>query len=58
MSTPRLWSSFEVEIQGSGPSGLLHETRQMHRMKSMPISFLLLSFICPIDIQLLRTRIR
>ena len=33
LSTPRLWSSFEVEIQGSGPSGLLHDTRLMHRMK-------------------------
>jgi hypothetical protein len=32
LSTPRLWSSFEVEIQGSGPSGLLHDTRLMHRM--------------------------
>ena len=33
LSTPRLWSSFEVEIQGSGPSGLLHDIRLMHRMK-------------------------
>jgi len=33
LSTPRLWSSFEVEIQGSGASGLLHDTRHMHRMK-------------------------
>jgi hypothetical protein len=33
LSTPRLWSSFEVEIQGSGPSGLLHDTRLMRRMK-------------------------
>ena len=33
LSTPRLWSSFEVEIQGSGPPGLLHDTRLMHRMK-------------------------
>ena len=33
LSTPRLWSSFEVEIQGSGKSGLLHDTRLMHRMK-------------------------
>ena len=33
LSTPRLWSSFEVEIQGSGASGLLHDTRLMRRMK-------------------------
>ena len=33
LSTPKLWSSFEVEIQGSGASGLLHDARLMHRMK-------------------------
>ena len=33
LSTPRLWSSFEVEIQGLGPSALLHDTRLMRRMK-------------------------
>ena len=33
LSTPILWSSFGVEIQGSGSSGLLHDTRLMHRMK-------------------------
>ncbi|KAF8816518.1 hypothetical protein BYT27DRAFT_7333377 [Phlegmacium glaucopus] len=33
LSTSRLWSSFEVEIQGSGASGLSHDSRLMHRMK-------------------------
>ena len=48
LSIPRLWSSFEVEIQGLGASGLLHDTRLMRRMKL----WLGRSSSCPLCIRL------
>ena len=48
LSTPRLWASFEVEMQGSGALGLLHDTRLMNRMKL----WLKRSSCCPLSIRL------
>lgn len=48
LSTPRLWSSFEVEIQGSGTSGSLHDNRLMHRMNL----WLERSSCCPLSVRL------
>lgn len=48
LSTPRLWSSFDVEIQGSDASGLLHDDRLMHRMKL----WLERSRSCPLSVRL------
>jgi hypothetical protein len=49
LSTPRLWSSFGVELQGSGASGLLHDTRLMRRMKL----WLERSGCCPLSVRLI-----
>ena len=48
LSTPRLWSSFQVEVEGSGASGLLHDARLMRRMKL----WLERSGGCPLSVRL------